>query len=468
MRHAPALVPALAALAALVAAATAQESRGPFVGLPAALSLDPGAHGLGGAATLAKPAGFATQPAGAAVHDLQAILAAHGGTGLDVDDFSTGLDWVQADDATGRVVVPQDQWAAITLSVTAATVGHPGSRLAAEAALPEGAGAALFSYVFPGSALPAPLVDAVERVHARTELGLPAAADLDAVDQLMPMWEQPDLLPLLPAVRRIYFTVDAGSVALVPVAWWGISPPPDARSGATILFVEARPGAAWSQPAIWKTPRELGLLPSDDIDGLAIDEIDQRIVLSTRTPALAPLLFLYYGTDGPVPVPLATSDGTPVGLKIGLVQNDDVDAVCAMDPSVRSHGNEPNAQFLHLGTPRPPALLPATLNGSACRGTANNTAVLHTWLTGWPPQTGPGPGLAALFLTFGDNLQPAFPLGPLFFRDATPVFAGDPQHHRVPIPAAIQPGSLRVTLRWFAADAAFTELAEAWPVQVRV
>jgi hypothetical protein len=159
-----------------------------------------------------------------------------------------------------------------------------------------------------------------------------------------------------------------------------------------------------------------------------------------------------------------------VSSSIGLVQNDGVDAICAMDPSVRAHPSGAlNAQFFYLGTPRGPALLPAaTLHGSACRGFTGGVTWARTWINGWPPLTGPGPGFAAVFLTFGDSLAPVFALGPAFVRDPTPLFAGDPQAFQLPIPGNIALGSTPVTLRWFAVDAGFVELAEAWPVRLEL
>lgn len=149
--------------------------------------------------------------------------------------------------------------------------------------------------------------------------------------------------------------------------------------------------------------------------------------------------------------------------------SDDVDAICASDPSVRANGGSPNAFFFHCGTPRPTALGPVgSMNGSACRDYVGNQVLVHTWLTGWPPQTGQGPGFAVLFLSFGTNTTPAFPMGPLFVRNPANPVDGDPQQFTIPIPANITLGSTPVTLRWFATDAGFTELAEAWPVFVRI
>jgi hypothetical protein len=451
----------------LSAASAAQESRGPFVGLPAALSVNAGAPNP--AMTLRKLDGFtAVMPGAYPNHDLGAILAMHGGgAGLDVDDFTMGLDWIQVNNDTGRTLVPGNQWAGVTLSVTSATAGAAGSRIAAEAAQPGGAGAAVFSYVFRGSALPLPLVGTVERVHAGTEMGLPRTMDVDGLDQLMPMWDlQPEIRAMLPLPQRIFFTVSNASLPLVPVSWWGGSIP----SGATVFVVISSSGIVWSPPQVWMTYAQLGLQTADDIDGLAIDLPDQRILFSLAGTRLDQLQFGYYGTDVVVPQTLKDPDGTPVSTSIGLVQNDDVDAICAMDPSFRTHiSGVQNAQFFYFGTPRPPALLPvAALHGSACRGYSGGVVQAHMWTNGWPPVTGQVPGFAAVFLTFGNSLAPVFSLAPAFARDTTPLFVGDPQHFQLAIPGFVVLGSTPVTLRWFAADAGFTELAEGWPVRLEL
>ncbi len=449
-------------------------SRGIFAGVPTVLSVD-GDPSLPPGTMLFKPNGFTmAQPApfappGQPSFDLRTILQAHGAPAdLDVDDLSMGEDWILCDDQTGRILVPQNRWGAITFSVTRGSAGAPGSRIAAESAA--GRGAAVFSYVLPGSLLPAPFVDAVERAHDAAELGLGAlpGPEVDALDHLLPIFAlEPGMRAMLPAVPELYFTIASADVGRVPATWWGGSTP----SGATVFLMRWSSTGGWSPPRVWKLYREFGLVAAQDIDGLAIDLLNQRVLFSTRTPTVNPIRFLYYGNDQAIPTDYKKPDGTPVSTGIGLVTNDDVDAICSMDPSIRSRGGRPNAFFFLCGTPRAGALSPVPpLHGSAFRGYDPNgpAMVMDSWCIGFPPGTGQGPGFAALLLTFGDAQAPVFSVSPVLPRNPNNPVVGDPVHYGWRIPLNLSLLDTRVTLRWFAVDAGFTELAEAWPVQVRI
>lgn len=462
----------LAALSLAAAAAAQNSSSGMFPGIPAAIGVAPGG-GFSPMQMLFKDHGFqSAAPSVQPGFDLQMVLQQFNGPAtLVVDDFSLGLDWVLADDNTGQVHVPATQWAAVTFSVTAASVGAPGSKIAAEAASRGGVGGDLFSYVLPGSALPAAAVGSVDRVHDSSEMGLAASADVSALDHFAPMHTlEPALRAMLPNVT-IFFTVPNSSVALVPGFWWSNSPTSAAaiRSGATILAV-SRFGATWRPPQPFMTWRDLGLQQGDDIDGLAVDLEDQRILFSLRQPTTrSQLMFLYYGTDQAVPVPYTEPGGaSQVSTSVGVVQTDDIDAICSMDPSVRQHGGTPNAFYYFMGYWRSQVLPPTpSIGASAFRDYIGGNTVYTTYMYGYPPLTGPGPGVAALFLTFGNSLV-IYPLGGLQLRSPAPLFVGDPKRYGLTVPAVLSLTGVDVTFRWFAADAGATELAEAWPVRVRL
>ena len=68
-----------------------------------------------------------------------------------------------------------------------------------------------------------------------------------------------------------------------------------APSGATIFHSVWNPSSvSWSCPRPWKTYLALGLAVGDDIDALAVDLRNQRLLLSTTSAVLDPLLFVYY------------------------------------------------------------------------------------------------------------------------------------------------------------------------------
>jgi hypothetical protein len=260
---------------------------------------------------------------------------------------------------------------------------------------------------------------------------------------------------------------------LVPGSWWANTPATAAaiRSGATILQT-TRYGVSWTMPRPFMTWRDLGLSQPDDIDGLAVDLEDQRILFSLRQPSSRnQLLFLYYGTDTGGPVPYSTPGGTPVSTAIGVIQNDDIDAICSMDPSVRAHGGQPNPFFFYMGAAGAP-VLPGTpsISATAFRDFVNGSTTYMTYMVGYPPVTGPGPGLAAVFLTFGNTLSPVVQLGPVLLRSPAPLFVGDPKRYGLVVPANLNLSlhGIPLVFHWFAVNAAGTELAEAWPVHVNL
>src|SRR5688572_5198334 len=97
-------------------------SEGLFAGAPIALSMrevagvsfDPAQVYRKQIGYLTSAPGTATFPSG--LHfDLPSVLRTCGAaTPPDVDDISLGLDWILADNATGRVAIPPDRWAAVT------------------------------------------------------------------------------------------------------------------------------------------------------------------------------------------------------------------------------------------------------------------------------------------------------------------------------------------------------------------
>jgi hypothetical protein len=268
----------------------------------------------------------------------------------------------------------------------------------------------------------------------------------------------------------IFFTVRSEDVTTgnVPTIWFSGTLP----SGASILRVDHNPllypTTGWSCPQLWMSYAQLGLAQGEDIDALAIDLPRQRMLFSTRTATRNPVLFAYFGADLILVTEYQTATGTPVSTSIGLLQNDDVDAICAMDPSVQSTAPF-NGTWFWAGTLRPQffAAVP-TMGGSAFRAFRGGSVFYDTWLIGWPTGVA-APGFAVLAATFGDAVAPVFTLG-FFPRNPANPIAGDPKSYSLLVPPAVSLTGLRLTLRWFAIDvtAAPPLLAEAWPVQIRV
>ncbi len=471
--------------AALVAAAlpaqyALHESRGPLSGAAVVVALDGGVFGTDAVARAHRNGmqSGALQPLPPGTPNLATILAGTAPAGLDVDDWSLGRDDVMFN-AAGVAAVPASSWAVLSFSLRhAATGGVAGSRIAQEAALGS-LGSALFSWTYFGSALPSQLVDRTERSHSRQELGLPSTstADVDAIDfpamlgrdQQNLIGEEPGWVALDPYPRAIYFTVSHATRGLVPPAWWG-GVGPTLPSGATILCVsKASASAPWTQPTVWKHWFELGLLQNDDIDGLAVDIARSRVLFSCAGfTQVDQFMVVDLSTDGaPQPQPATKPGGQRVSTSVGAAGNDDVDAICTLDPQIGSSGNPPGGvdDFgSSCGTPRPGLLGVPSVHGAAYRRFEGGRFFDAT-IVGWPPVLGAGPGYAALFATVGDAVD-LIPLGPVHVRNPASAIPGNPITWPWAIPPSYVLSGQRITLRWAAADQALTEIAEAWPVQV--
>jgi hypothetical protein len=463
-------------------------SGGPFLGAPAALTVGAqiGATGAPGtiyrSSTMTKPNGFGTAvpaPSWPALRNLD-LAQIFGNLGLttaqvaaiDTDDLSMGEDWVLAD-SSGRVSLPMGVWAAITFSVTVRSQGEVNSRLRRESTNGT-VGADVFSYVLPGSALPAAVVGSVERAQDSLEMGLPAGTEVDGLDTLASLRNQAqDLGSYLATTDDIYFTLSSASAALPTVLPWFA---PFIPSGASILRTR-RIGVTWTMPTVWMNHTDLGLAPTDDIDGLAIDKAGRKLLFSLRGGSLDQIMFFSWPAGSfpllPVPpVPYTQSDGTTlVSTSIGLLQDDDLDAICSMDPVTRGAVGGSNPLWFCLGATRPTATAfapPVPLWASAFRdhGALPPGPAFDTWMVGWPPATGAGPGLAALAVTLDDTLAPVFTLS-LQVRDTTSL-NGDPRHFRWQLPPTTSLTGLGLTFRWFAFATGSGEIAEAWPVKVRL
>jgi len=478
----------------LAESATAQVgSRGVLAGAPVAVLVDGGLAPGADAETRVHRNGFSLAPtvplppaAGAA--DLRAILTLHGApAALDVDDISTGRDDVLID-SSGRLAVPTGSWAVLSFSVTSSAVGvpaagtQPASRIAQQAA--EGdVGATLFTWNLPGSSLPTALVGTglVERSHSRAELGLPAPgptpAEVDGIDvPLVLGLDQAGLTALEPGFaalianpQSIYFTVSHATRGLVPASWWTFNGTPTLSSGATILRTQ-KFGVTWTQPTVFQPYWLLGLQRDEDIDGLAYDGLRDKLLFSCVGTVRDQFLFVDMIFDGPAgAVPVTQSDGvTRVSQSVGKGQNDEVDALCTIDPRFNSLGLPVVAgeDFgSSCGTPQNGLLGTPAVHASAFRRRSGAVTFYDTWMTGWPPVTGQGPGFAVMFLTFGVSLDLNL-WSPLLIRDPANPIVGDPQAASIVVPPSVALTNFDVTVRWIALDAAITEIAEAWPVRL--
>jgi hypothetical protein len=297
------------------------------------------------------------------------------GASPDLDALSMGLDWISANPDGTLYSDPSPQfWAAITFSVTRATVGMFGP-VAVEAASPGGAASDVFSYVWPGSNVGGTQpVDEPYLSQDSREIDLfggPAAPviESDAQDAYLHLYRMQGSFPgLLLPTPNVFFSVSDATKGLIPDGWVGGAANAHLKSGATIfrMTVQEVPSGSgfymWREPVVYLEPGELGLGNDEDVDALALD-LDQRYVLMSTdhrvagVPRRDPILFVNLTTDTVIPVPLAktTTPGDEISNEVGLGDSplpDDIDSICALDPR---GGHRPQSeQYLEMliGSPR--------------------------------------------------------------------------------------------------------------------
>ncbi|MCC6672975.1 MAG: hypothetical protein IT458_18060 [Planctomycetes bacterium] len=461
------------ALAAPLAAQVAGTVDSPLSGLPQGLSVDGATFSAGlpldRTRVYAKPAGFqATAPvppvpiAGRPDFRVEALFP-----GLavrpDLDAMSIGIDWISGDDVGHAFVLP-GHWAALTFSVTRGTLAAAGSRIALEVPRPDGAAGDVFCYVLPGGEIDAALQDQVSLAQDSPQIAIWSPGqpgNLDAHDLFLTLYGlDPAFLAFLPPNPTFYFSVTTASLGAVPPAWWAGTTP----SGATILGTTWG-GAAWGPVSPFLTHAQLGLPAGADVDALAVDTLQARILFSTTTGLPDPILFgKLLGAAVAVSIYRMPSE-QPVSKRIGLVLGDDVDAICALDPGSQN-------QLLRgfaIGTAQPPLLpfLPGRIAASAWRGfrAPSGPTLLRTAMAGWPP-AGQGPGLAALFVGFGSN--PLMVHAATLSRNPGNPFGGDPKVLDLPIPSHIVLQGVAIDLTWAAIDTGTGTYDLARPVRIRL
>ncbi len=389
----------------------------------------------------------------------------------DVDAMSIGMDWILSDNL-GRSVVPDNSWGALSFAVTPGTTGSL-LPISLESTAADGASADLFVYGLPGSVLPPLWVDAVTLAMNSDEINIGEvgnADNIDAHDIFMAAYRQdPAFAAVLPPAPRVYFSVSTATLGRVPAAWWA-TPAGGAvvASGAVVFICQWLPGTAtWTEPRAAVGALTLGLDVGDDVDALAVDEVNLKFLFSTNKASVDPIRIAILG--GPTGISIfdySLSDGTKVSTRLGLTGiGDDIDAICALDP-----GHGPAQQFMPavLGNsdPNVPPVLPAQAKVTAAvhRFFQGGNDWVDAWVVGWPSAMGPQPGAAAVSVSIPTNpLIPLTFLG-LFQRNPANPVQGDPQHIQIQIPPAATLIGTPVLFHWLMADGFGQDLP--YPVQI--
>ena len=442
-------------------AAAAAQSGGPLLALPHSFSIDPTTtlSGSGPDSLVFSDTGIdgvlPPPPDPSAAPDFSTFP---GTIGLNIDALSIGVDWVVST-PTGLAVVPTPQWAAISTSVTPATVGIPGSVVAAEVAAADGAAADVFGYVIPGSTFPPALVGVPFRSLDSTEMatfgggGLPNINAHDIYLSLLYL-ENPQLGALL-GPPTVFFSITAADAAGIPASWTTV---PGLRSGATVFSSTWVPGSmSWTPVTVAFAPSAFGLSSSEDLDALALDLVRGLVLFSTDSllpppggPPRDPILFsvLGSGINTAYKLPTGTPIKTEIGLGLGL---DDVDGICALDPGSALAPSSINLPFM-LGTVQQPlpSGLPTTLQASAWRtfDSLIGEEFAETWMTGWPPPGTPQPGLAVSAASLTSSFGPFIVLDVFVRPSPTNLFEGHPHRTELNIPPSIVFTGQELFLLW--------------------
>lgn len=376
----------------------AQRDRGPMIAAPVAFTVAGGGPAPGGTAVAGriygKKAGFSMPPAttiGAGpmrpVFDMSQILP---GIDVEVDAMSIGLDDLPLNSSCA-LDYQSNAWGVLLLGVQQdGNVSHTAPVIASEKTRmgTDGAGADIFSYVYPSGNLHPSFEGRTQRALDGREIGFstPAATgQIMALDAQIMLYSLDDaIVDQLPRDPCFYFSVTSATANRLvdPTMWGGLRP-----SGATILCVQWDPVAGMWQPRPpLYTWRDLGLPAAADIDALIRDE-DRGVTVFSLTKATTPpgrsQLLLVEGCSflGPAvtnfeevtadgsTAEVAGTEGTSNGGSAGTGDEGDVTSGCSPDPGF-GQTSPSNYQRASWSTPiylsLPGVALP-TLDGAAYR-----------------------------------------------------------------------------------------------------
>ncbi|MCB9876865.1 MAG: hypothetical protein H6835_04600 [Planctomycetes bacterium] len=447
-------------LSPLFAVGLVAQSKGPLLGLPHGFSID---------LTTSLPATSAgrlrltdagidgvlppSRTPSPTIPDFSTFL---GGAAVDVDAFSLGWDWIDST-PLGEAVVPPGQWAALTYTVSRATVGVPGKAIYDEA-LGGDAAADVFAYVIPGSALWATVIGVPFRSVDATEMaafgGGPGNVDAHDVYAALIYQENPDIAALLPA-PTVYFSVTDASKAAIPAAW---TTSPAAVSGATVFATTWIPGSlSWTTPVVALTAVDLGIDPAEDLDALALDVAHGVLLFSTDLLLPPPggvarnqLLFsvVFSGIHVPYRLPTGPELSDELGLGLGP---DDIDGICALDPGGPGAPSPVLLDRMIGAVPQAlPTSFPTLLQASAFRhqDPVTGNLLASTWMTGWPPPGTPQTSLAISGVAFGGPFSSYLILDVFVRPDPSNPWQGHPQHTDLVVPPTLSLSGAQMAYLW--------------------
>ena len=231
-----------------------------------------------------------------------------------------------------------------------------------------GQGSDLLSYFFRDSfEVPTSLLGALHLEQTAGQMALPAGADIGAFDFALGMLttnSQDDLPAFAPNADVLYYSVTPFFVLVYEAfAAGGQIPkfaaalgdpqvrvfPPDA--GAVYRSTWAAGTQTWSNPVVFASRDDLGLVAGENVDAVTVDHTYGIVIFSTErgTGPQRDQVLLHHATLTPLGhLPLYEIDGTKLSTKLGLTDEDDIDGLCGTDPEIGSY-----VAGRAAGTPRP-------------------------------------------------------------------------------------------------------------------
>ena len=276
--------------------------------------------------------------------------------------------WQQFTSDSGTVGIKPDllfdnRWLALSASFTDTSplIGHP--------LLTAGQGSHLISYFFLNSPdIPTELPGSLHIEQTEAQIGLSSSSDIQGFDFAlgMLMSNPEDDLPLYaPHDDVLYFSVTRQFVSDWTQYGQGqtqafaatkqdpmmLSEPPDA--GVVYRSTWNENTSSWSPPLEFRSLAELGLLAGENIDGLTVDDSREIVIFSTdrQGPVRRQQVLMHDIDLMPAPLghlPLYDVDDTPIEIKLGVGEEDDIDGLCGIDPEAT--GSDAGVA---VGTPRP-------------------------------------------------------------------------------------------------------------------
>ena len=386
--------------------------------------------------------------------------------GLEIDASSLGMDWILADQ-NGVATVPPAQWGAVEFSIRKGSKGT--GVIKRETNADSAAGADVFTYVLPGSALPPDLVGETVRGQDASEINIggvrPGSAEIIAMDRVIPLLRlESDFVDSMTKPIRFFFSLTGYGAKRVPAKWFGRTRP----SGASILYVTWI-GESWSFPRLFRSYRDLGLGEREELDALSVD-LERRLVLfSTKTAWRDELLLHGAVTTLVGSTTYIDKKGEPVSKSIGILPDDDVDAVCATDPTVLSESRKVtwNGSFFQIGSPyADDSPHDPVLTGTALRDSVGGNPVFRINVLGWHPAVGPRKGYVfAHWKMPGSGAK-----GLLGWRTRNPssAIAGDPVQFVYPVPVALSLTGVPLQVHTRQYDLSWSRMGRTHPIQIRM